>query len=74
MDMTPELFRRVEPALTVYSGRPFIDPRLAPAEVLLALRSMDAGKVADLIAARTAVALGPGPASAPETPSPLAGY
>jgi general secretion pathway protein K len=42
MDMTPELFRRVEPALTVYSGRQFIDPQFAPPEVLLALQAMNA--------------------------------
>lgn len=53
MDMTPELFKHVEPALTVYSGRPFIDPRVAPAEALLALPSMDQAKAAALIAART---------------------
>ncbi len=42
MDMTPELFRRVEPALTVYSGHQFIDPQFAPPEALLALPAMNA--------------------------------
>jgi general secretion pathway protein K len=74
MDMTPELFRRVEPALTVYSGRPFIDPRLAPAEALLALPSMDSAKVAAFVAARTGSPSGsPGPAGSPEMSSQQAG-
>ena len=41
MDMTPALFTRIAPALTVYSGRQFIDPQVAPREALLALRNMD---------------------------------
>jgi general secretion pathway protein K len=52
MDMTPELFRRVEPALTVYSGRQFIDPQFAPREALLALPTVNADAAASLIAAR----------------------
>jgi general secretion pathway protein K len=71
MDMTPDLFRRVEPALTVYSGRPFIDPRLAPAEALLALPSMDSAKVAALIAARAGSPSGP--TSSAEMPSQQTG-
>jgi general secretion pathway protein K len=53
MDMTPELFRRVEPALTVYSGRQFIDPQFAPPETLLALPAMNADSAASLIATRS---------------------
>jgi general secretion pathway protein K len=53
MGMTPELFRRVEPALTVYSGRPSFDPQVAPPEALRALPTMDAQNVAALVAART---------------------
>jgi general secretion pathway protein K len=52
IDMTPELFRRISPALTVYSGRPFIDPQVAPREALLALPNMDADKVNAAMAAR----------------------
>src|SRR5262249_56768073 len=52
MDMTPELFRRVEPALTVYSGRQFIDPQFAPREALLALPTMNADAAAALTTAR----------------------
>ena len=54
MGMTPELFARVEPALTVYSGRPSVDPRVATPEALRALPTMDAQKVAALVAARSA--------------------
>ena len=52
MGMTPDLFRRIEPALTVYSGRPSIDPQLAPREALLALPGMDGTKADAVIAAR----------------------
>src|SRR5258708_2577254 len=66
MGMTAELFRRLAPALTVYSGRPFIDPPGAPAGALLALPTMDATKVAALIAARAEST------TAPEDGQPLA--
>jgi general secretion pathway protein K len=56
MDMTPELFRRVEPAVTVYSGSQFIDPRVAPREALLALPGMDPSKAASIVATRTTAA------------------
>ena len=52
MGMTAELFLRVEPALTVYSGRPSIDPQVATPEALRALPTMDARKVAALVASR----------------------
>ena len=52
MGMTSELFRRVEPALTIYSAKQFLDPQVAPREALLALPTMDENKVAALIAAR----------------------
>jgi general secretion pathway protein K len=37
MGVTPELYQRVQPALTVYSGRQFLDPQFAPAAALAAL-------------------------------------
>jgi general secretion pathway protein K len=37
MGMTRELYQRVEPALTVYSGRQFVDPQSAAPEVITAL-------------------------------------
>ena len=52
MDMTPELLRRIEPALTVYSGRQFIDPQLAPRAALLALPNMSMQGVEALLASR----------------------
>jgi general secretion pathway protein K len=56
--VTPEIYKRVAPALTVYSGHPFIDPQVAPPEALLAIPGMDAGKVASIISARTQQAYG----------------
>jgi general secretion pathway protein K len=53
MDMTSELFERVAPALTVYSGRQFLDRQFAPREALLALPGMTASAVSALIAGRT---------------------
>jgi len=35
--MTPEIFKKMEPALTIHSHQPGINPELAPREVLLAL-------------------------------------
>jgi general secretion pathway protein K len=52
MGMTPELFRRIEPALTVYSGHQFIDAQLAPREALLALPNMTPDRVESALAAR----------------------
>jgi|HubBroStandDraft_6_1064221.scaffolds.fasta_scaffold41476_2 general secretion pathway protein K len=40
MGMTRDLYRRVEPALTVYSGRQFVEPQFATPEVLAALPSL----------------------------------
>ena len=52
MDMTPALFRRIEPALTVYSGRQFIDPQVAPREALGALPNMTPDSIESALAAR----------------------
>lgn len=52
MGMTPDLFRRIEPALTVYSGRARFDPAVAPREALLALPDMTADRAAALVAER----------------------
>ena len=40
MGMTRDLYQRMEPALTVYSGRQFVDPQFATPEVLAALPSL----------------------------------
>jgi general secretion pathway protein K len=52
MDMTPSLFGHIEPAVTVYSGRQFVDPNVAPREVLLALPNEDPASIENIIAAR----------------------
>jgi len=52
MGMTPALFARLAPAITIYSGRPVIDPQTAPREALLALPTMDETSVDALLAAR----------------------
>ncbi|HEY2069680.1 MAG TPA: hypothetical protein VGG48_09025 [Rhizomicrobium sp.] len=51
MGMTPTLFARIRPALTVYSHRPSFDSNLAPHEVLLGLY-LDDPKQADTIIAQ----------------------
>jgi general secretion pathway protein K len=53
MDMTPPLFRRIEPALTVYSGRQFIDPQVAPREALAALPDMTPERIDSMLASRS---------------------
>jgi general secretion pathway protein K len=52
MGMTRELYQRVAPAITVYSGRPLFDPQFAPREALLALPGMSPDAVATTVAAR----------------------
>ncbi len=52
LGMTPAVYRRVAPALTVYSGRRGIDPRVAPREALLALRGVGPEEVESFLAAR----------------------
>ena len=50
--VTPQLFARVEPALTVYSKKASIDEEVAPREALLALPGMDTRKVDEILARR----------------------
>lgn len=50
--VTPQLFARVEPALTVYSKKGNIDQDVAPKEALMALPDMDARKADEMITAR----------------------
>jgi general secretion pathway protein K len=52
MGMTADLYRRVQPALTVYSGRQFLDPQFAPVEALAALPGQSRETAAALIASR----------------------
>jgi general secretion pathway protein K len=53
MSVSKEVYARIEPAITVYSGKQFIDPQVAPREALLALPTMTPGAVANAIAARS---------------------
>jgi general secretion pathway protein K len=50
--MTPALFARIKPALTVYSKNANADPNVAPREVLEALYQNDPGKVDKMMAQR----------------------
>jgi general secretion pathway protein K len=52
MGMTSELFQRVAPALTVYSGRQFLDPQFAPREALLAMPGTTPSAVSAVLAGR----------------------
>lgn len=49
LGMTSVLFQRIAPALTVYSGRPTIDPQFAPREALLALPGASPTDVAGVV-------------------------
>jgi len=53
LGMTPSLFARIRPALTVYTKRPSFDPSLAPREALAALYPGDPGKIDEILRARS---------------------
>jgi general secretion pathway protein K len=73
MGMTPELFAKIRPALTVYSGRPLFDPATAPREALLALPDMDAANIEAALSAREDNAASPdGEAATPSSVPPVA--
>jgi len=52
MGMTPAIFARIAPALTVHSGRQFVDPQFAPREVLRAMPGTTAQSAEAIVAAR----------------------
>jgi general secretion pathway protein K len=54
MGMTPELYQRVKPALTVYSNHAAFNVMTAPREVLLTIPGWDAQKVNGFLATRAA--------------------
>ncbi len=62
LGVTPEIYRRLAPMVTVYSGRRGINPVTAPHELLLALPGGDPAQIDDLMAERTSGAEGTGPA------------
>ena len=74
LGMPPDLFARIRPALTVYSKRPMIDPRIATPEALLALYAGDQQKVADALNLRNAAqSYGPASPTALADPNAIAG-
>lgn len=54
MGMTPALFARVAPSLTVYSQSSWVDPAFAPPDVLAALAAMGAAPASQILARRAA--------------------
>ena len=58
LGVTPELFRKIRPALTVYSKKSAFDPSLAPREALWALYPTDPSRVEDVLRARQGSGLG----------------
>lgn len=56
LGMTPTLFARLEPAVTVYSNRPAIDPNVAPEAALRALHLGAPEEISTLLRARHGVA------------------
>jgi len=57
--MTPEIYDRASPYLTVYSGSARVDPLSAPREVLLSLPGADAREVEAYVAARAEMGANP---------------
>jgi general secretion pathway protein K len=54
LGVTPEIFSRIRPALTVHSQQPNVDRRTAPREALLALPNMDVREVKSILVERRA--------------------
>ncbi len=52
LGMTPQLFAKLRPALTVYSRRAMFDPNVAPREALQALYPNDPQKIDQILRAR----------------------
>jgi len=51
--MTPEIFRKIKPSLTIHSRQPGINPSVAPREVLLALPGVTAELIDEYLISRT---------------------
>jgi general secretion pathway protein K len=74
LGMSPALFARIRPALTVYSKRPSFDPQVAPREALMALYPTDPGKIDAILRARTGdigLAQSGSPSPAPPLTAPI---
>lgn len=52
LEVSPDLPRRVRPALTLYSGRGAPDPTIAPRDILAALPEMTEAKIDKIVEAR----------------------
>lgn len=52
LGMTPQLFAKIRPALTVYSKHAMFDPSIAPREALWAIYANDPGKIDAILRAR----------------------
>lgn len=64
MGMTPEIYGKVAPTLTIYSHHADFDLRVAPREVLRVVPGMDQDGATNALVARTAVIARPGSAFA----------
>jgi general secretion pathway protein K len=53
LGMSPELYDKIRPALTVYTKKPMVDPSVATREALLALYGGNTTQVDDILRART---------------------
>ncbi len=78
LGMTPALYRRLAPFVTVHSGRSGVEPRVAPREVLLAMPGADPAQIGAEpeapAAAEAPAPRGPGiPSAALQAPPGLAG-
>ncbi len=68
LGITPAIYARLRPALTVYTHQPSIDPEVAPRQALVALFAGDTGKADALMQLRNAPSADqgePGPSSRP---------
>src|SRR5262249_3326769 len=54
MGVTPPLYARLAPSLTVYSQTPWVDPQFAPPDVLAALLGWGAPAMSQALEARAA--------------------
>ncbi|MFO1353063.1 MAG: type II secretion system protein GspK [Gammaproteobacteria bacterium] len=72
LDMTPEIYERIAPALTMASGQPGIDPAAASALVLNAIPGSDPQMVEEYIAQRTEAIANQSPL--PPPPAQLGAY
>jgi general secretion pathway protein K len=70
--VTPDVYDRVAPFVTVYSGVADIDPLTAPAEVLRSLPDVNAAEVEDFLSARQR--LGPVPGQLPTLSGAAGGF